>query len=248
MKETELIWIATRIIGLGSFAALFLLVFIGELRMLKPGISVFKFHKPIGIFTVFLVILHFISAVVDNFKWGKSLSFVEYLGFSFNDKWLLFLSMGTLAAYLIILVAITSATKAIQTIGFKKWKIIHYVSYISFIMVFLHSLILGTDIKENYIIKVIFLVCAILVISTLIVRCIKAYVPIDGVEIILLITFFSLLLILTTVCVIEYQTYELKIQTEKDALTILQQQITEQEAEVLQVQTEINTLTIGDTT
>jgi len=152
ITDTAAIWYETRIFGLLSFAALFLTVVIGELRVLaksKASFPLFRYHKPVAIFATFLVGLHFIAAANDNFKWGKGLSFTQYLGFSFSDKWLVLLSLGTLAFYLMLLVGLTSRTKSIQRLGFKNWKLIHYLSYVSFVIAYIHSVNLGTDIKTS---------------------------------------------------------------------------------------------------
>jgi sulfoxide reductase heme-binding subunit YedZ len=152
VTDQPAIWYETRIVGLLSFAALFLTVVIGEVRVLaknKASFPLFRLHKPIAIFATFLVGLHFIAAANDNFKWGKGLSFTQYLGFSFSNKWLVLLSLGTLAFYLMLLIGLTSRTKAIQRLGFKNWKLIHYLSYVSFIIAYIHSVNLGTDIKTS---------------------------------------------------------------------------------------------------
>jgi sulfoxide reductase heme-binding subunit YedZ len=152
VKTTEAIWVQARIFGLLSFLTLFITVLLGEIRLLhkvKGDFVLFKFHKPIAIFAAFLILLHFISAAFDRFKWGVNLKFVQYLGFTFASKWLILLSMGTLAFYLILLVAFTSASKSTQFLGFKKWKVVHFLSYVSFIIAFIHSINLGTDLKTS---------------------------------------------------------------------------------------------------
>lgn len=152
IRDTQYVWLLTRICGLVSYFALFATTLIGELRMLrkvKGDLSVFRFHTPLAVFSLFMVVLHGIAAIVDNFKWGKELGFVQYLGFSFGDKWLILLSLGTLGFYFMVLVAITSKRQSIQRLGFRNWKKIHYLSYVCFLVSFIHSVGLGTDIKTS---------------------------------------------------------------------------------------------------
>ncbi len=125
------------------------------LAKIKADFWLFKYHKPTAIFAIFLVFLHFVAALADNYKWGKQLVFSQYLGFSFSDKWLTLLSFGTLAFYLMLLVGLTSATKSIQFLGFRNWKKIHYLSYPAFFIAFTHSFNLGTDIKTSFLAPVI---------------------------------------------------------------------------------------------
>jgi DMSO/TMAO reductase YedYZ heme-binding membrane subunit len=121
---------------------------IGELRLLGFN-KLFRLHCSIGILTFFIALLHGISAAYDKFKWGTALKLTDFLGFNFSTKWLLLMSIGTLAFYMIILVALTSSTQIIQKLGFKKWKILHYMSYAAIAAVFVHSMLLGTDIKTS---------------------------------------------------------------------------------------------------
>jgi sulfoxide reductase heme-binding subunit YedZ len=146
MKATEAIWLLTRSLGLLSIAALFALVIIGELKLLgyrKP----FRWHCTLGILTFYLALLHGLSAAFDRFKLGKDLTFTDYLGFRFSDQWMILLSLGTMAFYLIILVSVTSSRGRIKALGFKRWKLVHYLSYAALAIVFVHSMLLGTDMK-----------------------------------------------------------------------------------------------------
>jgi len=152
VKDTETIWLQTRLFGLLSYAALFTTVVLGELRVLsikKADFPLFKYHKPIAIFSIYLVVVHFMSAFADSYKWGKLLKWTDYLGFSFQDKWLTLLSFGVLAFYLMVIVAATSATRSIQWFGYRRWKVVHYLSYAAFFIAYYHSVNLGTDVKTS---------------------------------------------------------------------------------------------------
>lgn len=152
IKTSEAIWILTRVFGLLSFLGFFLVVMLGEIRMnhkVKGEFALFRFHKPLAIFSTFLVLLHFISAIFDKYKWGIYLKFTDYLGFSFGDKWLIYLSLGTIAFYLFLLIGASSANKSMQILGFKKWKLVHYGSYLAFITAYIHAINLGTDLKTS---------------------------------------------------------------------------------------------------
>ncbi|RME77940.1 hypothetical protein D6774_02910 [Candidatus Woesearchaeota archaeon] len=176
ITTTPLIWMLTRIFGLVSFFFLFATVFLGELRLLrkvKADLAIFKYHVPFAIASFYLSLLHGISAVADNYKWGKGLHISDYLGFNFSDKWLALLSLGVLAFYLLILISITSRKRVIQFIGYKRWKKIHYLSYPLFIIAFIHSVGLGTDLKVSALhtpISYIFWMCLWVILSLLLAR------------------------------------------------------------------------------
>jgi|GEM_PF-2545383 DMSO/TMAO reductase YedYZ heme-binding membrane subunit len=148
VKYSEPIWILTRAYGLFAYLFLFLLVVLGEFKLLGFK-RLFRFHCTAGIITAYLVLLHFISAVFDKFKWGKNLVFSDFLGFNFSDKYLTFVSIGTLAFYLILLISVTSSRMSMSKLGFKRWKLVHYLSYVVLAAVFVHSMALGTDLKTS---------------------------------------------------------------------------------------------------
>jgi len=181
IRDSVWIWWEMRLFGLVSFAGLFATLAIGEIRMLllnKGAFPLFRYHKPIAIWTVFLVLLHFLSAILDRFKWGKATPWTNYLGFSYGDQYLVFLSLGALALYLLLLVAGTSATRSIQALGFKRWKLIHYLAYPTFMLAYVHAVNLGTDLKHSAISPVVsFVVVAsfLLVVALLITRVALAF-------------------------------------------------------------------------
>jgi predicted ferric reductase len=152
IRDTYAIWLQNRALALLAYQFLFTSIVLGEVRMLTRGkmdFSAFRYHTPISAFSVVLVLAHFISSVVDNYKWGKQLSLIQYLGFSFQDKWLAALSFGTIAFYLMALIAATSPLKGINPKGFRGWRIFHYLSYIAFFMGYVHTVNLGTDFKTS---------------------------------------------------------------------------------------------------
>jgi DMSO/TMAO reductase YedYZ heme-binding membrane subunit len=201
ISETENIWLATRLFGLLAYISLFIALTLGEIRMLskiKGNFTLFRFHVPFSIFSIYLVVMHFISAISDKFKWGVGLKFTDFLGFNFSDKWLILLSLGTLAFYLMFIVGMTSATKSIQFLGFKRWKIIHYLSYLSFIIAYIHSINLGTDLRHSVLSPILFpffVASFLFVISLLITRILNSFSLFsDQLEIILVAAFFILLI------------------------------------------------------
>jgi methionine sulfoxide reductase heme-binding subunit len=148
LQNTTSIWLLTRGFGLLAFAALFFVILLGELRMLGVK-SMRRLHCPTAVLMVYFAFLHGVTALFDRFRYGESMRITDYLGFSFSDKWLILLSMGTLAFYLIVLVSITSSAAFIRSLGFRRWKMLHYVGYVTLMMVFIHSIFLGTDLTVS---------------------------------------------------------------------------------------------------
>lgn len=210
LSETYYIWLLTRIFGLLSFLFLSITLILGELRMLtmlKANFSLFRFHIPSAIFSVYLIVLHGISGMSDNYQWGKGVSFVKYLGFTFTDKWLFALSLGTFAFYLLVVVSLTSMRRMIQFLGFKAWKRIHYLAYPAYILGFVHSIFLGTDVKTSFIspyVLAIFVIIFVFAVSLLLVRMITALFSFEDQLEIKLAAYFVFLLLMSALVNIGY--------------------------------------------
>ena len=208
IRDTVIIWLQTRAFGLLAYLFLFASVAMGEIRLLTKGKSdfkAFKYHPAISAFAIFLVLTHFTSAVLDNYKWERQVSLTQYLGFSFSDKWLALLSFGTLAFYLMVLVGFTSSHKNIKLLGFHKWKFVHYASYIAFFLAFVHAVKLGTDMKTSalhYILYPLTAFSMILVAGLLVTRIFNGFVKFpDQIEVALTAAFFILLLLLSAIMI-----------------------------------------------
>lgn len=59
----------------------------------------------------------------------------------------LYVAMGVLAFYVVMLVIITSLTWVDKKPA--RWKLVHLLSYAALLLVFVHSLFLGTDLKDG---------------------------------------------------------------------------------------------------
>jgi predicted PurR-regulated permease PerM len=150
-----------------------------------------------------------------------------------------------------LIVGVSSATKVIQTIGYKRWKLIHYLSYIAFFIAFVHSINLGTDLKKNLApyFSPIFLGVFLLILSLLVVRIIKTYFTFEKqshitIYSIIIIVLVVLLVTLGTLVVSQHQ----EINSLKDKTSILESQITVQEQIITTTASDITVLMSKNTT
>jgi sulfoxide reductase heme-binding subunit YedZ len=152
IRDSRIILLETRALGLIAYFFLFLSIILGEMRMLSKGkmeFLFFRYHKPVAAVAILLSVTHFIPAVLDNYQGGRGIPFTQYLGFSFSDQWLAYLSMGSLAFYLMITIAFTSSIKVMRSLGQRWWRPVHYLSYAAFVLAFTHAVNLGTDIRTS---------------------------------------------------------------------------------------------------
>lgn len=105
-----------------------------------PGIE--TFHRRQGIFALLFALLH-----PTLLLWG--VGFEVFLRGDFVDPALsLFVWFGRVALLLIVLTAGTALLR--RTRWFRRlWRRLHYLNYVIFILVSLHSLNLGTDTRSN---------------------------------------------------------------------------------------------------
>jgi DMSO/TMAO reductase YedYZ heme-binding membrane subunit len=110
--------------------------------------------------------MHGIDNLIDNFMWR--LGFLDVFWFSFKSKPDIWLSLGTAGFYIMLIAVATSLSpKIIGLLKHKAWYNIHVLSYVAFVAVVVHSLLLGTDLNtaklDNPISIVSFVVFSILV-------------------------------------------------------------------------------------
>jgi methionine sulfoxide reductase heme-binding subunit len=155
-------WYITRASGLVAYILLFLLVITG-IGIKTSGI--FKFvaptfawlnHRYLGIALTASVIAHLAFLLVDKFaKFTIIEVFVPFIS-TYKP---VFLSLGIFGFYLLLLVIISS----IFTISKfpKAWRLLHYLPYPMFIILFIHGYFIGTDTK---IFAPVYLITALIVI------------------------------------------------------------------------------------
>lgn len=147
-QSDPLMWYSTRLFGIIAYLLLAVLILLGELRLLGFKTST-KYHCAFGVLTFYAVFLHFVSAVFDKYMWAKNYGLIDYIGLNYSNKWLTLVSIGSLMFYMIILISISSTNKNIQRLTYKRWKLTHMLSYITIFGVFIHSILLGTDVKKS---------------------------------------------------------------------------------------------------
>jgi len=153
-------WYLVRASGIVAAIVLVILMLSGiglvtghTFRFLEP-ITAWASHKALGIVFGISVLIHMIGLLFDHFvpfdiptllvPWLSSYKLVTIFGLQMGS---LFVALGVLAFYGLILVVITSLLW-IEKKPFL-WKIIHLLSYLVMVFVFIHALYLGTDLASG---------------------------------------------------------------------------------------------------
>jgi len=156
-------WYFTRASGLVAYFLLFLLLVSGagiktsqSFKFLSPTFAWLQ-HRYLGIALSFAVIVHLVSLLADNYLKFTIIEVLVPFASSYKP---LFLSLGIIGFYVFLAVIISS----IFTINRfpKAWRLLHYLPYPLFVILFIHGYFVGTD-TANYQIRAMYLITGLIV-------------------------------------------------------------------------------------
>lgn len=144
--DKNLLWHLVRSAGLVAYllllAATIWGLFISSqfVKNWAPGPVAMTVHSTISWLALLLGLVH-----------ALLLRFDDYFAYSFSDIFIpftgpyrpIFVGLGTLAFWILLVVTLSFPLK--KAIGHKTWKLIHYLSYLAFVLVSVHGLFAGTD-------------------------------------------------------------------------------------------------------
>jgi len=154
-------WYIVRGSGIVAALSLFVLMLSGvglvtghTFKFLEPIIA-WASHRALGIVFGISIMIHMVGLLFDRFvpfgiinllvPWSSSYKPVNLLGFNLGS---IYISIGVLAFYGVVLIVITSLL-----LKDKKpllWKLTHLLSYLVMAFVFIHALYLGTDLASGF--------------------------------------------------------------------------------------------------
>lgn len=105
-----------------------------------PRFVFVELHRTLALFCIALLALHVVTAILDPFVtigWA-SIAFPFLSGYR-----TLQIGLGTLAVDIGAAVVITSLLRV--RLGFRAWRVVHWLAYLAWPVAFVHSLTAGTD-------------------------------------------------------------------------------------------------------
>lgn len=158
--QTSWPWYLTRASGLIAGLVFFMLMLSGSgfitghaFNFLEP-ITAWATHRALGIMLGITLFLHIFALYFDGFipfdlkslfiPFASTYRPIEIWGVNFGS---LYVALGVLAFYIIIAIILTSLFWIDKKP--KTWKLIHILSYITIIFIFIHALYLGTDLAQG---------------------------------------------------------------------------------------------------
>jgi methionine sulfoxide reductase heme-binding subunit len=140
------LWYVTRATGIVSLLLLTVSVYLGVMTVSRrstrkmPRFVTLGLHRNVSLLVVLFLTLHVATTVVDSYTSIDLLdAFVPFLS-GYHRLWL---GLGAVASDLLLALIVTSLVR--ERIGYRLWKLIHWLSYAGWPVALLHAWGTGTD-------------------------------------------------------------------------------------------------------
>jgi methionine sulfoxide reductase heme-binding subunit len=145
------LWFATR--GAGTVSLLLLTAVtvlgvvgaVGWRTPLWPRFVSASLHRNLSLLAIALLVVHVATAVLDPFAHLGWRDAVVPAGSSYRPVWL---GLGVLAVELLLAVAVTSLLRG--RLGYRAWRLLHWLAYLCWPLALVHGLGTGTDAREAW--------------------------------------------------------------------------------------------------
>lgn len=145
-------WYLARSTGVVALVLLTLSVVLGILGSVRfsrgprwPRFAIDSLHRDTSLLVVALIVIHVITSVLDGFAPISLIDGVIPFRSPYRPLWL---SMGALSFDLIIALVVTSLLR--RRVGYRSWRAIHWLAYVSWPVAVLHGLGTGSDVKSGW--------------------------------------------------------------------------------------------------
>jgi sulfoxide reductase heme-binding subunit YedZ len=160
MSSPSPLWYATRGSGMIALILLTAVVVLGVLVSTRratptwPRFLTQSLHRDLSLLAVAFLALHILTTVLDPYAGiGVQDVAIPFIA-SYRPYWL---GLGVIAAELVVALIVTSLLRA--TLGFRAWRLVHWLAYISWPIAMLHGAGTGTD-TPTWWAMVIYVACA----------------------------------------------------------------------------------------
>jgi predicted ferric reductase len=140
------LWYATRATGLVAFLLLTLCVVLGLVTVVRfttaklPRFVTVGLHRNTSLLAVVFLALHVLTTVVDSYtSIALSAAFIPFSS-HYRTFWL---GLGAVASDLLLALIVTSLVRL--RLGFRSWRMIHWLAYVCWPVALVHALGTGTD-------------------------------------------------------------------------------------------------------
>lgn len=110
------------------------------------AINLLELHNKTAYFALGMVVLHPVLLVLDKSSKFTLVDVLLPINAPFEKFYVAF---GTISLYLLLLVVISSQKKVKRLMGFRTWKYLHFVSYLTAILFTIHGIMLDPELKNR---------------------------------------------------------------------------------------------------
>lgn len=170
LDPEQIPWYVSRSSAIAAYLMLFILVFwglgmtIGFVYSIIDPARAWQLHKDMGISFGVLVVVHAFSLLFDRYLNFSVFDILVPYSSSFKP---LYLSLGIVSFYLLLMVIITSIFLRLKLP--RLWRSSHYLTFVIFVLALIHGLNVGSDSKTT-LMQIIYITTAFIIGSLAIYR------------------------------------------------------------------------------
>jgi DMSO/TMAO reductase YedYZ heme-binding membrane subunit len=163
-------WYLTRATGAVALVLLTVSVVLGLVGTVRftaprwPRFAIDTLHRDVSLLVIVLLVLHVLTTVLDGFAPITLLDGIFPFLSPYRPFWL---GLGTLSFDLILALVITSLVR--RRLGYRAWRAVHWLAYVSWPIAVLHTLGTGTDVKQWWLL-LLTVVCVVAVAVAVVIR------------------------------------------------------------------------------
>jgi sulfoxide reductase heme-binding subunit YedZ len=143
-------WYLARGTGATSLLLLTAVVVLGVIGSMRvafaprwPRFAIDSLHRDLSLMVIVLLAVHIITSVLDSFAPIRLVDAVIPLASSYRPLWL---GLGALSFDLLLALVVTSLLR--RRFGYRSWRAVHWLAYLSWPVAVLHGLGTGSDTKS----------------------------------------------------------------------------------------------------
>jgi len=168
-------WYLTRSTGAVALILLTISLVLGIVNVQRlssptwPRFVVDSLHRNVSLLALVFLVLHILTAVLDSFApISLTDAVIPFVG-TYRPFWL---GLGAVSFDMIVAVIITSLLRA--RVGYRSWRALHWLTYASWPIAFLHGLGTGSDVKATWMLAVSVL-CLLAVLAAILARALSGW-------------------------------------------------------------------------
>ena len=180
---SKLLWYLTRGSGLVCLVLLTASVVLGIATTVRvsaprwPRFVIAALHRNVSLFVMVVLVFHITVAVMDSYAPIGWVDAVLPLHSSYRAIWL---GLGALSLDLLLAVIITSLLR--DRLGYRRWRLVHWAAYASWLSAVVHGLGTGSDTKTSWVL-ILTIACVISVVGALGLRLVAGHVVLTQLQV-----------------------------------------------------------------